>query len=166
MNKLINILFIFGLFPTQTFAKDRFELVFKTQSPLNFDIELYELKAAQYSSKVGDQGPLLDIKQLEAVKKITDLKFDLKNEDEIYLALVVKNKNKQKASFFVAPHHTNPSHASLDFKFNCLCYHHIYHVEGGAMWYRVMRLLNTKHGNMGSNQVVLSHTMVPWKAPK
>lgn len=142
-------------------AGQKFQLSFKNTGDLDFEYETYELPPI-FKDKVGTNGSLDDIQQLTPIKKFPQNRLDLSMNETKYIGLVVKSKTQKAFDFIVAPHSTNqPTHA-LDFKFNCLCYHHAYHLEKNKMWYRILQLQNSGLAQATGTTIILDHEFIPW----
>lgn len=137
-----------------------YKLIWNNKTPLDLKYQLYELLPA-YSSKVGTHGNILQIEQLTPVREIKNMEVTFNTNKSVILALVAKSPSNQAVDFFVAPHHTHPPSAGLDFKFNCLCYQHVYHMEKGKLWYRIMKLTNTTKSSV-VQLIKLEHDVIPW----
>lgn len=156
------------LMGSQAQARQSFELLFKNTGALDFEYETYEIPT-KYKDKVGFNGPLDNIKQLEGAKKLEGNRLTLEPGTTAYIALVVKSKSAKDVKFFVAPHSNSRPEYELDFKFNCLCYHHIYHLEKGRMWFRVLQLKNIESSSEKSSPLIkLQHEFILWngESPK
>jgi len=138
-----------------------FKLEFIKPRDLNIELKLYELNPISFAKAVGTQGELVTDEQLEKPKPIKNFTFKLGPADGKVLALVAENKTAKDIEFFVSPHESNPSEFSLDFKFNCLCYSHIYKIKSKKKWYRIMRLQRTDD-ETSARTVRLKHTIVKW----
>ncbi|HEX7672818.1 MAG TPA: hypothetical protein VF412_01535 [Bdellovibrio sp.] len=145
-------------------SSQTFKLAFKNTGGLDLQYETYDLPLI-FKDKVGTNGSITDIRQLTPIKKLKNDELTLGENETKLIGLVVRSKSHKAYDFFVAPHSTNQPQATLDFKFNCLCYHHVYHLEKGKMWYRVMELQNTVLAKAGKT-IVLSHEFIPWDGTK
>ncbi|MBI5200632.1 MAG: hypothetical protein HY925_03515 [Elusimicrobia bacterium] len=74
------------------------------------------------------------------------------------LVLVFHNTTKEPLRFFAAPHHLKPAEASLGFEFACLCTNHVYPVEPGRFWYRVVEL--GLHEDFEGTELEIRHALV------
>ena len=129
-----------------------------TQEKTSFDVTTYELPITE-AARVGETGPLLPSTQLPMDRRELK-KGELKGfpGETKYVLLVIKNREKAKVSFAVAPHQTQPAHATLGFKFRCLCNGHVYHVGPKEEWYRIMALKIEKTASEGA-KVDLQHVI-------
>lgn len=156
MKKVILMLLI----SVPAWSSTLYRLEFKSAPSLDLVYELYELPPV-FSDKVGTNGTITDVRQLTPTREIKSGEVELAGPLNILIGLVVKSKSGKAVDFFVSPHHIHPAAKGLDFKFECLCYHHAYHLEKGKMWYRVMKLSNMVSGDK-KETVVLTHDVVPW----
>lgn len=136
-----------------------FELLFDNKKNLKFEYSIYEVDREKFKEKIGIFGDLFAIEQLENPTAIPNFKFDLKTGDSKILALVVENKSDRTINFYVSPHESNPADTTLDFKFNCLCYNHIYKIKPKSKWFRIMKLHQTKEITP-SRKVKLRHHVI------
>jgi len=159
----VRILFIGLLISCASWGSTTYQLIWKNHAPLDMKYQLFELAPA-FSEKVGTQGSILSPDQLMPVREFKNHQVEFKNQKSLILALVAQSPSGNAFDFYVAPHHTHPDSAGLDFKFNCLCYHHIYHLEKGKLWYRIMRLSHTSKAKDSKQVIKLEHDLIPWKA--
>jgi hypothetical protein len=162
----MKIFFFVLLVLTQpSFAKTIYKLEFHSAPPLDFSAQSFELSPI-YLNKVGTNGSLIDIRQLEAIREFKNNEIEMSEGETKIIGLVLKCKSGMKADFFVAPHEIHPGTRALDFKFDCLCYHHAYHMEKGKMWYRILKLYHTLDANKNAKSpeiITLRHEAQPWK---
>ncbi len=147
------------------FAKTIYKLKFSNSTPLDFSVQSFELSPTR-ADKVGTNGSLIDIRQLEPLREFKGNEIEMTAGETKIIGLVLKSKSQMKADFFVAPHEIQPGIRALDFKFDCLCYHHAYHLEKGKMWYRILKLyhsLDASKLTKSAEVVTLSHEFQPWK---
>lgn len=142
-----------------------FKLEFDKPRNVKIDLSLYELNRLSFEKVIGTHGDLLDDRQLDGGKKIKDFKVTLKTGDVKILGLVVENLTDKELDFFVSPHEANPTEYSLDFKFNCLCYSHVYKVKPKSRWYRIMRIAMSEEGTEAKT-IILKHQIVKWDGKK
>lgn len=157
MKKLILMLLV----AVPGWANTLYRLEFKSAPALDFVYELYELPPI-FADKIGTNGTITDVRQLTPIRELKGGEVQLAGLQNVLIGLVVKSKSGKAADFFVSPHHIHPAAKGLDFKFECLCYHHAYHLEKGKMWYRVMKLSNVVRPSGKRQTVVLTHDVVPW----
>lgn len=110
------------------------------------------------ASRVGEQGEQKPGMDLPVLRPLDDDKLKMLPGDSQIVYLVAKNTGKKPVSFFVAPHLTKPESASLGFKFQCLCYNHVYRVGAGKVWYRVMKLSLAREAK---GPIELTHELFP-----
>ncbi|MBV6492204.1 MAG: hypothetical protein LDLANPLL_00195 [Turneriella sp.] len=72
--------------------------------------------------------------------------------------LTMKNDTTKPVHFFAAPHHVTPPEYSLGFHFNCLCVNHVFTVNPGETWYRVVRLL--LHKEHRGDKLTIRHVLI------
>jgi hypothetical protein len=149
------------LFCLPSLAKTIYKLEFKSVPPLDLTYQVFELSPLLVD-KVGTNGSIKDIKQLDTIREFKNGEIQLSEKETKIIGLVVKSKSNSKADFFVDPHEIHPAAKALDFKFDCLCYHHAYHLEKDKMWYRIMKLTHSYDSNK-SKVVILKHEFQPWK---
>lgn len=143
----------------------KYQLEWQFPKELDFDVSVYELSPA-FGSKVGSSGVITEPSQLLPIKEIKNGIVDLASQNSIVLGLVFKSRSGKAADFYVAPHSTEPGQASLGFQFNCLCYHHAYHMKKGLLWYRILKLSSTgmeAEAGAEGKIVHLKHQVVVWK---
>lgn len=73
-------------------------------------------------------------------------------------ALVYKNETGEDLFFFAAPHSVTPPEFGFGFKFKCLCVNHLFKVEAGKIWYRIVEFRTMP--NWASGEFEVSHTLV------
>lgn len=149
------------VYPILSFAESKvnYKLNWITPKNMNLEIRLFELPDT-YKEKVGKNGYITDIDQLLAKKELKDSKISVDTGEIKYLALVVKNKNKGKLRVYVAPHENSNPESSLDFQFNCLCYHHYYLLENEKYWYRILSMAQMPERSIKSKNITLTHRFV------
>lgn len=138
-----------------------FKLEFVVPRDLKVQLSLFEVNKIQFEKAVGTHGELITNEQLGDAKPIKNFSVDLGPADGKVLALIAENKSDVDIDFFVSPHESNPSEFSLDFKFNCLCYAHIYKVKSKKKWYRIMKLQHLDE-KIPAKTIRLKHTLVKW----
>jgi hypothetical protein len=161
-NCKIVLLFILGF---QWANATTIKLEFNTPRDLKIKLSLYELNRLKFEKVVGTHGDLQDDRQLDDAKLIKNFSIAIKEGDVKIMALVAENLTDKELEFFVSPHEANPSEYSLDFKFNCLCYSHIYKVKPKSRWYRILRLSLNEDGISAKN-ITLRHQFVKWAGKK
>lgn len=85
-------------------------------------------------------GEVAKASELPAGPEIKAAKVSIRPGETRKLVLVYRNETKGLLRFFAAPHHVHPAEGSLGFEFACLCTNHVYAVEPGRIWYRVVEL--------------------------
>lgn len=102
-------------------------------------MKIYEVSTKKPVS-LWDTGNGASLEDLPAGAEIPDSILRPKPGEKKQFALVLKNLTAEKIHFFAAPHVVNPPEFSLGFKFQCLCINHVYSVEPGQYWYRIVEL--------------------------
>ncbi len=72
--------------------------------------------------------------------------------------LVYHNPTNKPVYFFSAPHRMTPAEFTLGFRFRCLCVNHVFEVPAGYYWYRVVRILASRH--MRGERLQVVHKLV------
>lgn len=143
-------------------ASSLFQLQFKNTGNLDFIYSIYELPP-NMSGKVGAMGSLQKVTELGTIKILKDGSIELNSNEDKILALVVEAKKTREVDFYVSPHSNNQPQYDLDFRFNCLCYGHVYHLEKGKSWFRILKLStkNLESKIKKKNEVIqLSHDFI------
>ncbi len=138
-----------------------FKLDFKIPKDIAVKLSLFEVDRIKFDKVVGSHGDLVDDAQLEGAQLIKNFSFDLKRGETKVLALVAENLTNKELKFFVSPHESNAAEYSLDFKFNCLCYSHIYKINPKGKWYRIMNL-TVLEPDSKAKTITLTHKLVKW----
>ncbi|MBI4347481.1 MAG: hypothetical protein HY553_11540 [Elusimicrobia bacterium] len=103
-------------------------------------------------------GEVSDASRLPAGPEIKGANVALRPGETRKLVLVYRNETKGLLRFFAAPHHVKPPEASLGFEFACLCTNHVYAVEPGRLWYRVVEL--GLHEDFEGDTLEVRHVLV------
>ena len=138
-----------------------FKLEFKIPKEIKVKLSLLEVDRVKFDKAIGSSGDLLNEAQLEGGQLIKNFSFDLKQGETKIVALVAENLTAKEVVFFVSPHEANPAEYSLDFKFNCLCYSHIYKIKPKGKWYRIMSL-SVLEPDTKAKTITLTHQLVKW----
>lgn len=120
-------------------------------------MELYEL-AAQRPVQLWDTNSVADTNLLPISSKISKSSLFLSAGETRKFALVYKNETKEKLYFFAAPHSVDPPEYGFGFKFKCLCVNHLFQVDPGYTWYRIVEIRTMP--SWASDEFRITHTLV------
>ncbi|TGJ98489.1 hypothetical protein EHQ53_01845 [Leptospira langatensis] len=120
-------------------------------------MEIYEL-ASQRPVRLWDTSTAARMEEAPVSSSIPDSKLVLSAGETRRFALVYKNETKEKLYFFAAPHAVDPPEFGFGFKFKCLCVNHLFQVEPGSVWYRVVEIRTMP--NWASEEFDITHTLV------
>ncbi|TGL49926.1 hypothetical protein EHQ61_10005 [Leptospira wolffii] len=120
-------------------------------------MEIYEL-AAQRPVQLWDTSVVADLSSAPVSSKIEDSRLVLSPGETRKFALVYKNETKEKLHFFAAPHSVNPPEFGFGFKFKCLCVNHLFQVNSGQVWYRIVEIRTMP--SWASEPFGIVHTLV------
>ncbi len=120
-------------------------------------MEIYEL-AAQRPVPLWDTNTAADLASAPISSPIQNSKLVLSAGETRKFALVYKNETKEKLYFFAAPHSVNPAEFGFGFKFKCLCVNHLFQVEPGSIWYRIVEIRTMP--SWASEEFSITHTLV------
>ncbi|TGL58352.1 LIC11469 family lipoprotein adhesin Lsa20 [Leptospira sarikeiensis] len=120
-------------------------------------INLYEI-ASQRPVQLWDTNTVSDLSLAPVSSPIENSKLILGAGETRKFALVYKNETKEKLFFFAAPHSVNPPEFGFGFKFKCLCVNHLFQVDPGAVWYRIVEIRTMP--NWASEDFTITHTLV------
>ncbi|WP_367898911.1 hypothetical protein AB3N61_07235 [Leptospira sp. WS58.C1] len=121
------------------------------------EMKIYEL-ASQRPVQLWETNTVLDLHLAPISGPIEDSKLVLGPGETRKFALVYKNETKEKLYFFAAPHSVNPPEFGFGFKFKCLCVNHLFQVEPGSVWYRIVEIRTMP--NWASDPFRITHTLV------
>jgi hypothetical protein len=122
----------------------------------NLKVEVKTLRALEtVRNRISEKGIYSPELNLPIKEQMPDGIIKLKEEEEAYIYILIKNKGSKPLRFSVAPHSIGPGAAALGFRFNCLCNGHIYEVRPGEIWYKIMSLKNNKWQQ--EKKIVLTH---------
>lgn len=120
-------------------------------------VAIHEIKG-QVTPALWETRSVKDISAAPIGEEIPDGVFAMQPGKEHYFILVVKNTTTKPAAFFAAPHHLDPPEASLGFQFKCLCVNHLFTVDAGQIWYRVVRLRLAREN--AAREITVEHSIV------
>ncbi|PJZ79031.1 LIC11469 family lipoprotein adhesin Lsa20 [Leptospira neocaledonica] len=121
------------------------------------EMKIYEL-ASQRPVQLWDTNTVADLNKAPISSLIEDSKLVLGPGETRKFALVYQNETKEKLYFFAAPHSVNPAEFGFGFKFKCLCVNHLFQVEPGSIWYRIVEIRTMP--NWASDPFQITHTLV------
>lgn len=171
LNRLCLVLLVFSFFHTcgKEEKRDEFSLNLKGKKgaiPVRIEwirkgvpgkMELYEL-AAQKPVQLWDTKSVASLEQAPISTPIEASTLLLSPGELRRFALVYKNDTKEDLFFFAAPHSVTPPEFGFGFKFKCLCVNHLFKVESGHVWYRIVELRTMP--NWASEEFSITHTLV------
>ncbi|TGJ99421.1 hypothetical protein EHO59_16305 [Leptospira semungkisensis] len=120
-------------------------------------MEIYEL-ASQRPVRLWDTGTGASLSEIPVSSPIEGSQLVLSAGETRKFSLVYKNTTQEKLYFFAAPHAVNPPEFGFGFKFKCLCVNHLFQVEPGSVWYRVVEIRTMP--NWASEEFDITHTLV------
>lgn len=78
------------------------------------------------------------------------------------LVLVLENRSDKNLFFNATPHSIEPIEASVGQKFECLCNHSIFNLNGKSFWYRMVRFELEK--DFSQKKIRLIHNIIGVKS--
>lgn len=156
IKSILNLASFMGLLLVEhaAFAVDADYQLLWNKGPLK--VEVKTLRALETVRKrISEKGIYSPEMNLPIKDQMPDGIIRLKEEEEAYIYILIKNIDTKPLRFSVAPHSTEPGASALGFRFNCLCNGHIYEVRPGEIWYKIMSLKNNKWQQ--EKKIVLTH---------